>query len=68
MEVDTKGEKTHRERRGEMSECLQGGVIPSCKQVITSNFVLMRLRREDNNKMMTLMYWSVMWLRTQPGF
>lgn len=49
--MDTKGEKTHRERRADMSECLQGGVIPSCGQVITSNCVLMRLHREDNNKL-----------------
>lgn len=51
MEVDIKGEKTHRERRGDMSGCLQGGVIPSCKQVITSNCVLMRLHGEDNNNL-----------------
>lgn len=56
MEVDIKGEKTHRERRGDMSGCLQGGVIPSCKQVITSNCVLMRLHGEDNNK---LWHWCI---------
>lgn len=43
-EVDVKGE-------GDVSGCLQGGVIPSCEQVIASNCVLMRLHAEDNNRL-----------------
>lgn len=36
-------------RVGSMSSCLEGGVIPPCRNVVTSNGVLMRLRKEDKN-------------------
>ena len=43
--------KTDREQTGSMSCCLEGGVIPACNKVVTSNSVLMRLHGEDKNKL-----------------
>lgn len=39
------------ERTGSMSRCMEGGVIPSSKKVITSNSVLMRLHGENKDKL-----------------